>query len=81
MAYETTSLSQDGGVGIHLKTSLSSSKRDDLTMKCDGFETVWIEENNRSIKNFLFCCLHRHPRSDIKTLILHFYMILPQLTN
>ena len=79
--YETTSLSQNGGVGIYVKTSLSSSKRDDLTIKCDGFETVWIEVKNRSTKNFLFCCLYRHPRSDINTLILHFNTILPQLTN
>ena len=37
--------------------------------------------NNKSTKNFLFCCIYRHPRSDINTLILHFSTILQQLTN
>ena len=78
---DTTSLSQNGGVGIYVKTSLLSSKRDDLSTKCDGFETVWVEGKSRDTKNFLFCCIYRHPRSDINTLILHFNMILPQLMN
>ena len=74
-------MSQNGGVGIYVKTSLLSSKRDDLSIKCDGFETVWVEVKNTNTKNFLFCCIYRHPRSDINTLILHFNTILPQVIN
>ena len=74
-------MSQNGGVGVYVKTSLLSSKHDDLSIKCDGFETVWVEVKNRGIKNFLFFCIYRHPRSDINTLLLHFSMILPQLIN
>ena len=78
--YETTLLSQNGGVGIYVKTSLSSSKRDDLIIKWDGFETVWIEVKTGVLK-ILFCCIYRHPRSDMNTLTLHFNIILPLLTN
>ena len=38
--YDTRSLSQNGGVELYVKSSLSSSKRDDLSFKCDEFETM-----------------------------------------
>ena len=51
--YDSRSLSQNGGVGLYVKSYLSSSKRNDLRFKCDGSETVWVEVKNRSNKNFL----------------------------
>ena len=79
--YDTTSMSENGGVGIYVKTSLLSSKLDDPSIKCARFETIWVEVKNTNTKNFLFCGIYRHPRSDINTLILHFSTILPQLIN
>ena len=74
-------MSQNGGVGHYVKTSLASSTREDFNFKCDGFETMWVEIKNKSIKNLLFCCIYRHPRSKINTLILHLKMIFPKLIN
>ena len=79
--YDTGSISQNGGVGLYVKTSLASSSRDDLNFTCAGFETTWVEVQNKNTKNFLFCCIYRHPRSEIKTLILHLHKIIPQLIN
>ena len=31
----------------------------------DKFETVWIEVDNKNGTNFLFCCVYRHPSTDI----------------
>ena len=79
--YDTGSISQNGGVGFYVKTSLASSSRDDLNFTCAGFETTWVEVQNKNTKNFLFCCIYRHPRSEINTLILHLHKIIPQLIN
>ena len=63
-SYDTGSMGQNGGVGLYVKTSLVSSSRDDFNFKCEGFETTWVEVQNKNTKNLLFCCIYRHPRSE-----------------
>ena len=79
--YLTSSITQNGGVGLYVKTTLNSRVRNDLNFKCNGFETIWVEVDNKNNKNFLFCCTYRHPGTDIETLVSHFRLILPKLIN
>ncbi|MCP4484382.1 MAG: endonuclease/exonuclease/phosphatase family protein [Flavobacteriaceae bacterium] len=41
--FHTKSLSQNGGVGLFVKSTLCSNDRDDLNCQCEEFETIWIE--------------------------------------
>ena len=54
--FTTESLSQNGGVGIYVKSSINSIDRIDLNYKCYDFETV---DRNQSFndKKMLFCCI------------------------
>ena len=79
--YDTSSTSQNGGVGLYVKTTLNSRTCDDLNFKCNGFETIWVEIDNKYSKNFLFCCTYRHPGADIENFVSHFRLILPKLLN
>ena len=58
--YSSKSLSQNGGVGLYVKTSINSMERADLNHQCDDFETIWIETDVLNDKNLLFCCAYRH---------------------
>ena len=44
--YNTVSHSAAGGVGIYVKSDLTSNKRDDLSASTVDFETIWIEIDN-----------------------------------
>ena len=79
--YDTQSLTQNGGVRLYVKNSLSSKLCTSLCVCCNDFETVWVEVNNTSGKNFLFCCAYRHPDMDMGKLTDHFKSILPKLIN
>jgi len=79
--YDTSSTSQNGGVGLYVKTNLNSKSCDDLNFKCNGFENIWVEIDNKNSKNLLFCCTVRHPGADIETFISNFRIILPKLLN
>ena len=79
--FDTKSLSQNGGVGLFVKSSLCSNKRDDLNCQCEEFETIWIEIDVKNDKNLLFCCVYRHPNSTIDKLTSHFVNILSKTMN
>ena len=57
--------SQNGGVALYVKSSLSPTPRPDLSRDSTSFETVWVEVENRNGSNYLFCCAYRHPCSDL----------------
>ena len=52
--YDTQSLTQNGGVRLYVKNSLSSKLCNSLCVCCNDFETVWVEVNNTDGKNFYF---------------------------
>ena len=79
--YDTSSTNQNGGVGLYVKTNLNSRTCDDMNFKCNGFETIWVEIDNKHSKKVLFCCTYRHPGADIETFMSHFRLILPKLLN
>ena len=56
-------------------------KRADGIMEQENFETVWIEVDNKNGTNFLFCCVYRHPNTDIDEFSVYFQTTLPKLTN
>ena len=60
------SKSQNGGVGLYIKTRLGPIPRPELDSNSDDYETVWVEIDNSKDKNFLICCAYRHPNTDIE---------------
>lgn len=62
--FSVQSHSQNGGVGLYVKTGLSPIVRPDLSKDSADYEAVWVEVENGKEKNFLFCCLYRHPNSN-----------------
>ena len=63
--YHTVSHSAAGGVGIYVKSDLTTNKREDLSVSTIDFETIWIEIDNTRAKNILCCCAYRHPSSEV----------------
>ena len=57
--------SQNGGVGLYIKSCLAPIHRADLSKDSNDFETVWVEVENKHGKNYLFCCAYRHPSSNL----------------
>ena len=79
--FKTQSLTQNGGVGLYIKDSLTSNPRTDLDSCTNDFETIWVEIENKYDKNFVICCVHRHPRSAIDNLTSHFQNVLSKLSS
>ena len=79
--FKTQSLTQNGGVGLYIKDSLTSSPRTDLDSCTNDFETIWVEIENKNDKNFLICCVYRHPRSAIDNLTSHFQNLLSKISS
>ena len=77
--FKTQSLTQNGGVGLYIKDSLTSNPRTDLDSFTDDFETVWVEIENKNDNNFLICCVYRHPSSAIDNLTSHFQNLLSKI--
>lgn len=59
--FSSKSKSQNGSVGLYVKTGLGPVPRHDLNASTDHYETVWIEIENTKHKNILICCAYRHP--------------------
>ena len=79
--FKTSSLTQNGGVGLYIKDSLTSNPRIDLDSCTEDFETVWVEIENKNDKNFLICSVYRHPSSSIDNLTTHFQNLLSKLSS
>ena len=78
---KTTSVTQNGGVGLYIRDSLTYNPCIDLDSCTNDFETVWVEINNKNDKNFLICCVYRHPNSHIDNLTFHFQNHLSKLSS
>ena len=50
-----------------MKRSLSPIPRPDLGKDSTDFEAVWVKVDNKTEKNYFFCCAYRHPNSSIST--------------
>ena len=79
--FETSSLTQNGGVGLYIRNSLTSKPRIDLDSCTDDFETVWVEIENKKDKDFLICCVYRHPSSKVDNLTSHFQNLLSKISS
>ena len=55
-----------GGVALYVKDNLDYLIRDDLSIREDEFETLWIDIKNSKSQNILFGCAYRHPNTDVK---------------
>ena len=54
----TKSQSQNGGVGLYIKTCLGPVPRLDFVGDSDEYETVWAEIGNSKDKNILIFCAY-----------------------
>ena len=79
--FTTKSVTQNGGVGLYIRDSLTYNPRIDLDSCTDDFEAVWVEIENKNDKNFLICCVYRHPSSDIDNLTSYFQNHLSKLSS
>eukprot|EP00794_Sanderia_malayensis_P008404 gene8404-9304_t len=68
--------SQNGGVGLYVKSCLNPILRMDLSKGSIDYETVWVEVENRNGKNYLFCCAYRHPNSNVENFTSYLQEIL-----
>ena len=59
------SRSQNGGVALYVKSGLIPMPRLDLSKDNSDFQAVWVEVENKNGKNYLFCCMYRHPSSNL----------------
>ena len=48
--------SQNGGIGLYIKSCLAPIHRADLSKDNNDFETMCVEVENKHGKNYLFCC-------------------------
>ena len=79
--FKTSSLGQNGGVGLYIGNALTSKPRLDLDSCTDDFETVWVELENKKDKDFLTCCVYRHPSSNVDNLTSHFQNLLSKISS
>ena len=81
--FSVQSHSQNGGVGLYVKTGLSPIVRPDLSKDSADYVAVWVEVENVKEKNFLFCCLYRHPNSNPDNLSTYLREVLsnPAVSN
>ena len=67
--YTQPSESACGGCALYVNSQLDRHVRNDLSALEEEYETLWVEINNHKAKNFLCCCLYRHPSSDLSSFI------------
>ena len=77
------SQSQNGGVGLYIKTSLDPVPRPDLDSASDEYERIWAEIETSKDKNILICCAYRHPCTKIEHFTEYIQRILsnPSIAN
>ena len=57
------------------------TKRTDLSVADDEFETIWVEIINTKAKNILYCYAYRHPYFNPVRFKEHFESILSQVSR
>ena len=75
----TFQVTQNGGVGLYIKSSVTTISRNDLNISNSDFETVCVEIDNKKSKTVLFCCVYRHPSTDIENLTTDFESIFSKI--
>ena len=71
--------SEKGGVAIYVNEKYDSFERDDLKIRENDFETIWIEIKNEKSKNIICGCVYRHPRYDMSSFQLYMDKILKKI--
>ena len=68
-----------GGCAIYINPQLDHLVRIDLSALEEEYETLWVEINNHKAKKILFCCLYRHPSSDVSLFLDHLTSVLQKV--
>ena len=77
--YTQLSKNSCGGCAIYINPKLDHLVRNDLSALEEEYETIWVEINNHKAKKFLFCCLYRHPSSDVSFFLDHLTSVLQKV--
>ena len=75
--YSTSTISNNGGTTMYLKSNLDTNERIDLKIKHKHYESVWVELKNKKNKNVVCGTIYRHPH-DTNDIFIDF---LIQLEN
>ena len=62
--FSKRSQSQNGSVGLYIKTCLGPVPKPESDSDSGEYETVWAEIETSNGKNILICCAYRHPSND-----------------
>lgn len=65
-------MSSAGGVGVYVKQNLSYMIRTELSTSNSDFESLWIEIDNKSHKNFICGIIYRRPNSNSNILFMEY---------
>ena len=65
--------------GAYVNSQLDHLVRNDLSALEEEYKTLWVEIKNHKTKNFLFCCLYRHPSSDVSLFLDHLTSVLQKV--
>ena len=55
-----------GGVGLYIKSGFDYKMRDDLKLKCDRTENIWIQTKLNGKKSIV-AVIYRHPKQNFQT--------------
>ena len=55
-----------GGVALYVNSSLNYKTKEHLGVTKDDFEMVCVELLSQEEKNHLYCCVYRHPNTDVQ---------------
>ena len=66
---------------MYVKNYLTSNLRVGLDSCSDDFATIWVETDNKQDKDFLLCCVYRHPSSNVDNLTFHFQNLLSKISS
>ena len=82
--YSTSTLTSKGGAAIFSKKTFYTVERQDLKVKNEHYESIWIEIKNKNCKNVICGTIYRHPHdtNDIyNDFLAHLETILIKLSK
>ena len=74
-------VSNAGGVGFYIKTSVAFNKREDLCTSDNEHESLWIEIESNHQHNIICGVVYRHPNANINMTLKYIYSIIEKIHN
>jgi hypothetical protein len=74
-------VSNAGGVGFYIKTSVAFNKREDLCTSDNEHESLWIEIESNHQHNIICGVVYRHPNANLNMTLKYIYSIIEKIHN